>query len=975
MHPGRKVVCLLSGLSGLKRLLSGLTALVLCAGVVPFVPADVAYAENYVMPTISYTKQKTYAEYFEDVKNAPKPAGETVMSYSSCGDGAEVEAKVYESRDAVVWSNEDGYVTYTVDVPETGAYNIEACYYPIVGGNTTTEISVLIDGESPYDTATRIELPRRWHSKSAIERNKRNNETRPPQVEVPDWITTPFKDSEGLFNEPLYFILEKGTHEITLKSERASLAIEYLKLYQYESAPAYVMPSAADLAKNSGTPKIRLQGENFSSSNSQTLFPTYDRGNYLTEDHEGVSTDPVKERYNTVGEGTWDTSGQAITWTMDVPADGWYKVGIKARQDEMRGFYSNRRLYIDGKVPSAPFEQIKFYYDNDWTMTTAVDESGAPAYMYLEKGTHELTLEAVPGEIGRSMMVLDGIVEEANDFYLKILMITGPRPDRYTDYYVHKEIPELIPAFQRISESLRSEQAYIENLSNSTGSEATTLARFADVLDKCVKKPNKIPNYISNASIKDNIASVSSWMKQYREQPLEIDFIELAPADQEFTTVKENFFKAAGYAARGFVGSFFEDYTVLSDSTSDSIIVWCGLGRDQTTVVKQLTESEFVPQTGIDVSVNLVQGTIMEAVLAGKGPDVAMFVGGEFPINLAIRGLVKPLDGMDGFDDVKGRFQEKALVHYQYNGSTYGIPVSRAFPMMFYRTDTLAEFGIDQPPETWDDLIDMLPALQRKYMQPGLILPANVGGNAVAPATEAGHTFAMLMLQSGVNYYNDDQTATNFDSVEAVNAFDQWTKFYTTYQFAQAYDAFTRFRTGEAPIVIQNYNSFYNQLNVAAPEISGAWDFCPVPGTRRPDGTVSHAANSNGSGIIVLKNCDNVQGAWEFIKWFTSDDVMVEYGQNVEGVMGPLGRFDTANVNALQKLNWSKSDLEKINAQLNELDEIPITPSSYVVTRSLMNAFRSVVNENENAREQLRWYNRDINAEIKRKRKNLGLDE
>jgi len=40
-----------------------------------------------------------------------------------------------------------------------------------------------------------------------------------------------------------------------------------------------------------------------------------------------------------------------------------------------------------------------------------------------------------------------------------------------------------------------------------------------------------------------------------------------------------------------------------------------------------------------------------------------------------------------------------------------------------------------------------------------------------------------------------------------------------------------------------------------------------------------------------------------------------------------------------------------------------------------MNAFRSVVNDNENARETLRWYNKDINAEITRKRKNLGLDE
>ncbi|MGN1106345.1 MAG: ABC transporter substrate-binding protein, partial [Huintestinicola sp.] len=569
----------------------------------------------------------------------------------------------------------------------------------------------------------------------------------------------------------------------------------------------------------------------------------------------------------------------------------------------------------------------------------------------------------------------------ANQYYMKILMITGPNPDKYTDYYVHKEIPELLTICAELSEKLKIEQETIENLSQQKGSEATALARLADVFDRCIEKPNKIPTYISNSSIKDNITSVSSWMREYRDQPLEIDFIELIPKydakgkENKFTPVKENFFKAIGFGIRGFVGSFFEDYTVLSDSTSESIVVWCGLGRDQTTVVKQLTESEFIPETGVDVSINLVQGTIMEAVLAGKGPDVAMFVGGEFPVNLAIRGLVVPLDEMEGFDEITKRFQDAALVHYQFDGKTYGIPIQRTFPMMFYRKDTLAELGIENPPETWQDLIDILPALQRKYMQPGLILPGNVNGTAVAPSTEVGHTFAMLMLQSGLNYYDADQTMTNFDTVAAVDAFDTWTRFYTTYNFDQAYDAFTRFRTGEAPIVIQNYCGFYNQLNVAAPEIKGAWDFCPVPGTRREDGTVSHAANSAGSGFIVLKDCKNVEGAWKYIDWFTSTDTMVEYGQNVEGVMGPLGRFESANVEALQRLNWAKSDLAKINAQLAELDEIPIIPSSYVVTRSIMNAFRSVVNDNDNARETLRWYNKDINAEITRKRKNLGLDD
>jgi hypothetical protein len=40
-----------------------------------------------------------------------------------------------------------------------------------------------------------------------------------------------------------------------------------------------------------------------------------------------------------------------------------------------------------------------------------------------------------------------------------------------------------------------------------------------------------------------------------------------------------------------------------------------------------------------------------------------------------------------------------------------------------------------------------------------------------------------------------------------------------------------------------------------------------------------------------------------------------------------------------------------------------------------MNAFREVVNDSENPRDTLMWYNRDINEEIERKRENLGLDD
>jgi len=75
------------------------------------------------------------------------------------------------------------------------------------------------------------------------------------------------------------------------------------------------------------------------------------------------------------------------------------------------------------------------------------------------------------------------------------------------------------------------------------------------------------------------------------------------------------------------------------------------------------------------------------------------------------------------------------------------------------------------------------------------------------------------------------------------------------------------------------------------------------------------------------------------------------------------------------QLSWSSSEYERLADQQQELVEIPVIPSSYAVTRNLMNAFREVVNESHNARDTLMWYNRDINDEIERKRENLGLDD
>jgi ABC-type glycerol-3-phosphate transport system substrate-binding protein len=922
-------------------------------------------------------RQTSYTNYVKKYTDAARP-DQTVEVLGKDYDPASVTdaqitvTTVDGENDVMQWANQEGSVSWTVNIPETGVYNIKMIYEALESNTNDVEFSLLIDGESPYATASRITLSKRWINESEIKQDSRQNDIRPGQISTPCWQETPLEDIDGLFNEPLEFYMEAGEHTITFESEKAEFAVKSFTFYQYEAPAAYTAPSDSDLTQAQGQ-KITLEGETAAYKSSRTLYPTADKSSYLTSSANGSS--PTKTRYNTIGSGSWTQSTQTVTWEFNVDKAGYYKIGIRGRQDQVRGMYSNRRLYVNGEVPCLEANQIKFYYDTDWSITTPKSENGDDLYFYLQAGTNTISLEAVPGEIGEIMGDLDELVYNINSYYRQIRQITGPDPDEYNNYMIDTAIPSIVPDFKEYAKTLRDKKAEIEKLSGSGGTEAETLEKMAIVLDKCIKKPDLIPEMMSQ--IKDNITSVSSFVNQYREQPLEVDMIEVATSDQDFTSCDKSFFGSLGFGFKGFIGSFFEDYNALSDEDESAMECWVMLGRDNAEALQQLISSEYNPTAKTKINLKLVQGGIVEATFAGKGPDLALFMGGDFPIQLAARGVLTDLTIFSDFDEVKTRFADDATVLYQYNGGTYGLPCDQTFPMLFYRSDILSEYGIDPATDlnTWDGLLNCLPTLQRNYLEVGLILPVmtSTGGTTqVSAITEPGNTFAMLLLQQGLNYYNDEQTKTTFDTQEAVNAFDTWTKFYTTYSFQQTYDAFTRFRTGDMPVVIQNY-TFYNQLSVAAPEIKGCWGFQPVPGTVQEDGTINHAANSNGSGAIIFTKAADQEGAWDFIKWFTSTDAQVKYGNNIESILGTMGRYATANEEALQQLSWTTSEVNLLLDQLNSQVEIPIIPASYGVTRNVMNAFRAVVNDYDNARDTLFWYNKDINDEITRKLEDLGL--
>ena len=176
------------------------------------------------------------------------------------------------------------------------------------------------------------------------------------------------------------------------------------------------------------------------------------------------------------------------------------------------------------------------------------------------------------------------------------------------------------------------------------------------------------------------------------------------------------------------------------------------------------------------------------------------------------------------------------------------------------------------------------------------------------------------------------------------------------------------------PLGVASYAT-YNTLMISAPEIRGLWDFTLVPGTIREDGTLDRTCHTAGLCCMMIKTDDEHirNNAWEFMKWWVSEDAQVRFGREMESVLGASARYQTANRDALRRLAWSNSQLEVLEGQMSQTHGFPEIAGGYSTTRHMTNAIRRVITTKEDPRETLLTYARTINEEIRIKRREFNL--
>jgi ABC-type glycerol-3-phosphate transport system substrate-binding protein len=917
-------------------------------------------------------KENGYEAYYRKFQNAPLPEKDILVTGVSHVSSREAVLRVLDRYEGVEhpvleWSNDSGLVEWEVDIPETGLYNIMVRYMTMQGKSSSIERELLIDGRRPFNEVRTLLFHRVWKDKTEIRQNNRKNDIRPSQVENPIWQESILQDSDGLFKEPFKFHFTEGKHTIGFQAIREPMIVDYLRVFQNEPPRPY-----EEVKKEYGRKgykevrgqMIRFQAENTYLKSEPTLYPVYDRSNPLNEPYH-----PAKLRLNIIGGYNWRRNGQWISWKFSVPEDGLYKIGLKYRQNYVIGMPVTRSMEIDGRVPFQEVERMEFGYDHNWQLKVVGKDEKEPYLFYLTKGEHELRMTNNIGEISEVIRAVQQASIDLTQLYSKIIMVTGTSPDPFRDYQLDKRIDILVPTLEENAKFLRDQVEKVKRLAGSKVSEAHMLERVAVQLESLARDPETIPERLSK--FRDNLSSLSTWGLLIKEQPMDIDYFVVAGRDVTLPRTNPGFVEKALHWIRSFVASFTEDYSRIGDAygENEAISVWVMLGRDQADTLKTMIDQEFTPMTGVKVNLNIMEGVtqkenvLLMATTTREGPDVALNVSRGLPVDYGVRNALVDLSGLPGFDEISARFMPTALVPYQYEGKTYGLPQTQSFPLLFYRKDIMGALGLEVP-ETWEDAYRVMAALQEHNLEFGVGASIN---NIVST-----DSFNAFLLQHGGKYYSSDSKSSALDSDEGIKAFKEWTGLYTHYGLPLYYDFFNRFRTGEMPAGIGDY-TMYNLWSVAAPEIKGLWDIAPVPGTRRPDGTIDRTIGGNGTSNVIFAYTKKLETSWKFLDWWTSTETQVRYGRELEALMGPAARYNTANAEAVGYLPWPSSDYKRISEQWKHVAEIPIIPGSYYTGRHLDNAFKEVYIQGELPREAIVKYVKEINKEIRKKREEFGL--
>jgi len=282
----------------------------------------------------------------------------------------------------------------------------------------------------------------------------------------------------------------------------------------------------------------------------------------------------------------------------------------------------------------------------------------------------------------------------------------------------------------------------------------------------------------------------------------------------------------------------------------------------------------------------------------------------------------------------------------------------------YYRKDIMKSLGLPIP-HTWNEVIQILPELQRYGMNYNTPLSSGAG--------QKNYLFtAPYLFNYGAKLYANDGFATALQSEQAVAAVKFMADSFTMYGMPLTTSSFYQsFRYGTVPIGVSNFET-YVKLATAAPELGGLWGIDLYPATVLADGTQNRYATGSAQTSIMFSKTTRPQEGWQFLKWWMSTETQADFQERLILNYGREYLWNSANLEAFSQLDIPRDQRSVILEQWKWLQEPVRLPGSYMQERELSNVWNRIVFDGVNPRVAIDRSAIIINREITRKMEEFG---
>lgn len=313
-----------------------------------------------------------------------------------------------------------------------------------------------------------------------------------------------------------------------------------------------------------------------------------------------------------------------------------------------------------------------------------------------------------------------------------------------------------------------------------------------------------------------------------------------------------------------------EGETISDEAPTGRIEVWTE-GADGAEL-PQMFEKFKSKYPDVDMALTEIPNTefkskVTAAITGGTTPDLMFVMSEDAPAILATGGFQPVPEGLVNQDDFFEAIWQSAVS----DGVSYGVPWYNYANFTYYRSDLMAENGLEIP-TTWDETVEVAQALK----DAGVEYPVAL---AVAWDQYTGYQLGVLSAANGGSLMNADHTEWTIDTPENLEALEFWAGLINS-----------GLSSADGPAFLDTVAWSTNGTNAILYD-SGPWFFSWFRDANGEDWMKEHmeiaenpvspagtTASTTGGGVwLVPTDAKNADGGWKFAQWMSEKDQQIEW--------------------------------------------------------------------------------------------------